>query len=75
MNDLVDFFKKQNRRRRRGPVKVACTTKGPAVTTCTYYIQRTIPLTIIAGSPYNTQGPAVNKVGEPHNDNQPLDVA
>ena len=75
MNDLKDFFRKQNRRRRRGPVKVACTTKGPAVTTCSYYIKRMIPLTIIAGSQYNTAGPAVNKVGEPHNDNLPLDVA
>ena len=72
MNDLKDFFKKQNRRRRRGPVKLACTTKGPAVTTCTYYIKRTIPLTIIAGSPYNTQGPAVNKCGDPDNDNSTL---
>ena len=69
MSDLKDFFKKANRRQRRGPVKVACTTRGPAVTTCTYYIQRTIPLTIIAGAPYNTAGPAVNTVDKPHNDN------
>jgi len=72
MNDLKDFFKKHNRRIRRGPVKVACTYKGPAVTpstTCTYYIQRTIPLTIILGSQYKQTGPAVNTVDKPANDN------
>ena len=72
LDDLKKYFKKLNRRQRRGPVKTACTTKGPAVTTCTYYIQRTIPLSIIAGSPYNTHGPAVNNTGEPTNDNQSL---
>jgi len=66
---LKDFFKKKNRRIKRGPVKVACTTKGPAVTTCTYYIQRVIPLSIILGSPYNTTGPAVDKCGDPANEN------
>lgn len=69
MNDLVDFFKKQNRRRRRGPVKIACTTKGPAVTTCTYYIKRTIPLSLILGSQRGQHGPAVNPIDKPHNDN------
>ncbi len=72
MNDLIDFFKKQNRRQRRGPVKVACTYKGPAVkpsTTATYYIQRTIPLVIVMGSQYKQHGPAVNIVDKPHNDN------
>ena len=72
MNDLKNFFKKLNRKQKRGPAKVACTYKGPAVkplTTCTYYIQRTIPLSIILGSQYKQQGPAVNKVDNPHNDN------
>ena len=81
MNDLLDFFKKQNRKRRRGPVKTACTYKGPAVTptttrgesltilSCTYYIQRTIPLVVILGSQYKQTGPAVNTVDKPANDN------
>ena len=69
MNDLKDYFKRKSRRRLRGPVKIACTTKGPAVTTVTYYIKRTIPLSIILGSPYNTAGPAVSNMGKPTNDN------
>lgn len=73
MNDLVDFFKRKNRQRKRGPVKTACTTKGPAVTTSTYYIQRMIPLVIIGGSQWGQRGPAVNKVGDPTNTNNPKD--
>lgn len=69
MNDLVDFFKRKNRQRKRGPVKTACTTKGPAVTTSTYYIQRTIPLVIVLGSPWGTKGPAVTIVDKPANSN------
>ena len=75
MNDLIDYFKRQSRRRRRGPVKLACTTKGPAVTTATYYIKRMIPLVIMGGSQWGQKGPAVNIVDKPHNDNTPLDVA
>ena len=69
---LKDFFKKKNRRIRRGPVKTMCTYRGPAVnpsTTATYYIQRTIPLVIVLGAQYNTTGPAVNKADNPANDN------
>lgn len=69
MNDLVDYFKRQSRRQRRGPVKTALTVKGPAVTTATYYIKRTIPLVIIAGTPWGTKGPAVNECGLPANTN------
>lgn len=69
MNDLVDFFKRQSRRQRRGPVKTALTVKGPAVTTGTYFIQRTIPLVIIAGTPWGTKGPAVTECGKPANNN------
>lgn len=72
MNDLKDFFKKNNRKLRRGPSKVACTYKGPAVKppiTCTYYIQRTIPLSIILGSQYKQHGPAVNTTAISANDN------
>jgi hypothetical protein len=70
LDDLKNFFKRKSKRYNRGPSKIACTTKGPAVTTCTYYIKRTIPLSIIMGSHYNTTGPAVNKVGDPANDNK-----
>lgn len=69
MNDLKNFFKRKSRRHSRGPVKVACTTKGPAVTTSTYYIKRMIPLVIVLGSHWGQQGPAVNKVDDPRNDN------
>ncbi len=69
VDDLKNFFKKLNRKQKRGPVKTACTTKGPAVTVSTYYIQRTIPLIIIGGSPWGQKGPAVNKVDDPYNDN------
>ena len=72
MNDLLDYFKRKSRQRRRGPVKTACTYKGPAVTpttTSTYYIKRTIPLVIILGSQYKQTGPAVNIVDNAHNDN------
>ena len=72
MNDLIDFIKKLKRKRDRGPVKTACTYKGPAVKPpiiSTYYIQRTIPLVIILGSQYNQQGPAVTECGKPINDN------
>ena len=71
MNDLKDYFKKQSRRRSRGPVKTALTVKGPAVTTGTYFIKRTIPLVIIAGTPWGTQGPAVTECGKPANTNNP----
>ena len=73
MNDLIDYFKRQSRRQRRGPVKTALTVKGPAVTTGTYFIQRTIPLVIIAGTPWGTKGPAVNECGKPANTNNPMD--
>lgn len=69
MNDLIDFFKKQNRKRKRGPVKTACMTKGPAVTVCTYYIQRTIPLAILGGSHWGVKGPAVVDSSMKANDN------
>lgn len=72
MNDLIEFFKRASRKRNRGPVKTMCTYKGPAVkptTTGTYYIQRTIPLTIIMGSQYTTTGPAVPQPLKPANDN------
>ncbi len=78
ISDLTKYFKKLSRKRKRGPVKIACTYKGPAVqptVVCTYYIQRTIPLSIILGSQYKQQGPAVTECGKPTNDNQPLDVA
>ena len=71
INDLTNYFKKLSRKQKRGPVKTACTYKGPAVTTSTYYIQRTIPLVIVLGSPWGTKGPAVNKCGDPVNDNPP----
>jgi hypothetical protein len=74
MNDLVDFFKKQSkkaeRKKNRGPGKLACMTKGPAVTICTYYIQRTIPLVILGGSPRNVKGPAVTNANPLANDNK-----
>jgi len=59
MNDLKDFFKKANRKRSRGPVKTYAVFKGPAVTTGTYFIKRTIPLVVLAGTKWNTTGPAV----------------
>ena len=71
-DDLKNFFKRKNKRIRRGPVKTACTYKGPAVNppiTSTYYIQRTIPLVIILGSQYTQKDPAVNIVDKPANDN------
>lgn len=74
MNDLIDFIKKFKRKRNRGPQKVACTYKGPAVkppVISTYYIKRTIPLVIILGSEYKQTGPAVTKVGDHTNDNDP----
>lgn len=74
MNDLRDFFKKQSqkaiRKKNRGPAKLACMTKGPAVTVCTYYIQRTIPLIILGGSPRNVKGPAVVNTNILANDNK-----
>jgi hypothetical protein len=69
VNDLVDFFKRASRKRKRGPAKTALTVKGPAVTTGTYFIKRTIPLVIIAGTPWGTNGPAVNECGKPANTN------
>jgi len=78
LDDLTKFFKKLSRKRKRGPVKTACTYKGPAVkptTISTYYIQRTIPLVIVLGSQYKQQGPAVTECGKPANNNDPLDVA
>ena len=68
-DDLTKYFKKLSRKQKRGPSKLACTTKGPAVTVCTYYIKRLIPLVIIGGSKWGEKGPAVNKVGDPINDN------
>lgn len=71
-DDLKNYIKKLNRKRKRGPVKTMCTYKGPAVkpsTTSTYYIQRTIPLVIVLGSQYKQTGPAVNKSNPPSNDN------
>jgi len=70
LDDLKNFFKRKSKRYNRGPVKTALAVKGPAVTTATYYIKRTIPLVIIAGTPWGTKGPAVNKVGDPANDNK-----
>lgn len=71
MNDLFNYFKRKSKKHYRGPVKTICTTKGPAVTGSTYFIQRTIPMVIIAGSPYNTAGPAVTECGKPANTNDP----
>ena len=73
MNDLIDFFKRKSKKHGRGPVKTIATTKGPAVTTSTYFIKRTIPLCVIAGSPYNTQGPAVTHSEQPANTNNTRD--
>jgi hypothetical protein len=72
MSSLKDFFRKKNRKLKRGPVKTACTYKhktiGPAVT-ATYYIQRMIPLVVILGSQVGVNGPTVEKIDNPNNDN------
>lgn len=77
-DDLKKYIKKLNRKQNQGPVKTACTYKGPAVkpsTICTYYIKRTIPLVIVLGSQYKQDGPAVNECDKPANSNNKNNTA
>ena len=70
MNDLVDFFKRKNKKQNKRPVRTIVYTRGPAVTNCAKILKNGFCLVTVMGVKHGDPlklGPAVNKYDNDNN--------